>query len=276
MALTQRRHDTGVASMVDVRSAETTYQQARADAAALVATIAQDLNALQLLVGSPVDESLLPAGLEEGAQWLAEVPAGISSDVLLQRPDVLAAEHTLQAANANIGAARAKLFPTLSLTASGGVASAALSSLFTGGATIWSLAPSLALPIFDGGANQANLAYTQAQKQGYIASYELTVQTAFQEVANALATRGTVQEQLSALDALVNAAADSYRLAEARYTRGADTFLNALDAQRTLYSAQSSRVATQLAELDSRVALYRYLGGGLAGEATASPVAQGE
>ena len=265
MELTHRRYDAGVASMVDVRSAETIYQQALADSAALVSTIAQDANALQLLVGSPVDASLLPANLDSSAQWLSEVPAGVSSDVLRKRPDVLSAEHTLQAANANIGAARARFFPTLSLTATGGVASTALSTLFSGGTTVWSLAPSLVLPIFDSGANSANEAYTVAQKQGYIAAYELTVQTAFQEVADVLALRGTVHAQLAAQTALVSAATESYRLADARYSHGADTFLVALTAQRTLYNAQSSRVATQLAELQSRVSLYRYLGGGLAG-----------
>ena len=270
MALTQRRLQAGVTSRVDVRQAETVYQQARADVASSTTAVAQDRNALELLVGSPVADALLADALPVAEQWFADVPAGLSSAVLLQRPDVLQAEHQLKSANANVGAARAKFFPKLSLTASAGVASAALSSLFSGGATIWTLAPTLSLPIFDGGSNRANLAYSEAQKSLYVSTYELTVQTAFKEVANALARRGTMQEQLAAQTDLVAAAADSYRLANARYTKGVDTYLNALDAQRTLYSAEQNLVSTRQTALDNQVTLYRVLGGGLADSDTAS------
>ncbi|QHJ01009.1 efflux transporter outer membrane subunit [Xylophilus rhododendri] len=267
MALTQKRLEAGVTSRVDVRQAETVYQQARADLASTTTQIAQDRNALELLAGSPVADALLPAELPStDGVVLADVPAGLSSQVLLGRPDVLQAEHQLKSANANIGAARAAFFPSLSLTASGGVASAALAGLFSGGAaTVWSLAPSLSVPIFDGGANRASLAYSQAQQSLYLSSYELAVQTAFQEVSDALARRGTMAEQLAAQTALVDAAADSYRLADARYQKGVDTFLTALDSQRTLYTAQTTLVTTRLTALDNRVTLYRVLGGGVSG-----------
>jgi len=263
MEVTRSRLDAGVASLVDVKQAETVYQQARYDSANLTATIAEDLDALTLLVGSQVEDSLLPDELPAGGAWLAEVPAGISSEVLLKRPDVLEAEHNLKSANADIGAARAAFFPSVTLTANGGRASSSLSTLFKG-PTVWSVAPNIDLPIFKGGANVANLTYSKAQRDAYVAAYELAVQTAFKEVADALAIRGTIQEQLDAQAALVNAASESYRLADARYSKGADTFLNALDSQRTLYSAQKTLVATRLTALENIVTLYRVLGGGLA------------
>jgi len=264
MDLTRRRMEAGVDSRVDVRSAETIYQQARSDIASTATAIAQDRNALELLVGAPVADTLLPDELPPTEHWLAEVPAGLSSEVLLRRPDVLEAEHQLKSANANIGSARAAFFPKLSLTATGGVASAALSTLVSGGASVWTLAPSLSLPIFDGGANRANLAYAKAQQKLYVATYELAVQTAFKEVADALAARGTMAEQLAAQKDLVAAAADSSELSTLRYEKGVDTFLTALTSQRTLYSAQLTRVTTQLAALSNQVTLYKALGGGLA------------
>ncbi len=270
MELAQRRQQAGVSSGVDVRQAETVYQQARVDLASSTTAVAQDRNALELLVGSPVADTLLPDTLPLSESCLVDVPAGLSSTVLLQRPDVLQAEHQLKAANANIGAARAAFFPKLSLTASGGLASAALSTLFSGGATVWSLAPALSVSIFDGGSSRASLAYSEAQKKLYLATYELAVQTAFSEVANALARRGTMQAQLSAQADLVTAATDSYRLAEARYAKGVDTYINALDAQRTLYSAEKTLVATRLTALNNQLSLYRVLGGGSAGGDTAS------
>ncbi|MES2533737.1 MAG: efflux transporter outer membrane subunit [Pseudomonadota bacterium] len=265
MALTRKRLEAGVASRVDVRQAETVYQQARADVASYTTAVAQDRNALELLVGNRVDDALLPDALPNGdTDWVADVPAGVSSNVLLQRPDVLQAEHQLKSANANIGAARAALFPSLTLTGTGGVASAALSTLLSGGATVWTLAPALSLPIFDGGAGRANVAYAEAQQKGYVASYELAIQTAFKEVADALARRGTMQEQLAAQTDLVSAAQDSYDLSNARYTKGVDTFLTALDSQRTLYSAQQTLVTARQTALANQVLLYRVLGGGAA------------
>jgi multidrug efflux system outer membrane protein len=263
MEVTRRRLEVGVASLVDVKQAETVYQQARSDVASLTASTAQDRNALELLAGGAVVDSLLPSELPATGDWLADVPAGISSDVLLKRPDVLEAEHNLKSANADIGAARAAFFPSLTLTGSGGRASSSLSNLFSG-ATVWSVAKSVSVPVFSGGANMANLAYSKAQREGYVAAYELAAQTAFKEVADALAVRGTIQEQLDARSALVEAASESYRLADARYTKGADSFLNALDSQRTLYSAQKTLVSTRLTALENVVTLYRVLGGGLA------------
>lgn len=263
MELTTRRLEAGVASRVDVKQAETVYQQARTDLASLTIAIAQDRNALELLAGARVDDALLPDELRAEAEWFADVPAGVSSEVLLERPDVLAAEHNLVSANADIGAARAAFFPTLALTASRGVASTALSSLLDNGANVWSVASTLTAPIFRGGANRANLAYSEAQRDRYLSDYELAIQTAFKEVADALAVHGTIQRQRDAQVALVAAAAESYRLAEARYSEGTDTFLNALDAQRTLYAAEQSLTSTRSSALDNLVTLYRVLGGGL-------------
>lgn len=266
MEVTRKRLEAGVSSRLDVRQAETVYQQARADLASTTAQIAQDRNALELLTGGRLPDELLPAELPDNHQWLAEVPSGLSSSVLLSRPDVLQAEHQLKSANANIGAARAAFFPSLSLTASKGLASSELSGLFSDGVSVWSVAPNLVLPIFSGGENAANLTYAKAQRDLYVSEYELAIQTAFKEVADALAVRGTIQDQLDAQRALVDAAADSYELAEARYTKGVDTFLNALDAQRTLYNAEKSLVSARLTASDNVVTLYRVLGGGLAGE----------
>lgn len=266
MEVTRKRLEAGVSSRLDVRQAETVYQQARADLASTTALIAQDRNALELLTGSRLPDELIPGELPDNHQWLADVPAGLSSSVLLSRPDVLQAEHQLKSANANIGAARAAFFPSLSLTASTGLASTELSDLFSDGASIWSVGPSLTLPIFNGGANVANLQYANAQRDLFVSQYELAIQTAFKEVADALAVRGTIQDQLDAQRALVDAAADSYQLAEARYTKGVDTFLNALDAQRILYNAEKSLLLARLTESDNVVTLYRVLGGGLAGE----------
>lgn len=264
MEVTRKRLEAGVASRLDVRQAETIYQQARADLASTTTLIAQDRNALELLAGSRVPDALMPSELPADHDWLADVPAGLSSSVLLERPDVLQAEHQLKSANANIGAARAAFFPSLSLTASTGLASTELSDLFSDGASVWSVGSSLVLPIFNGGANVANLAYAKAQRDLFVSQYELAIQTAFREVADALAIRGTIQEQLDAQRALVDAAADSYQLAEARYTKGVDSFLDTLDAQRTLYNAEKSLVSARLTESDNVVTLYRVLGGGLA------------
>ena len=269
LAITRKRVELGVDSRVDLADAETIYHSARVDVASYQTQAEQDINALRLLVGASLDDSLLPEGLPESEQLVSAVPAGLSSTVLLERPDVLSAEHDLKAANANIGAARAAYFPTLSLTATGGVASSVLADVLTGGASsIWTLAPSISLPIFDAGANDANLAYTQAQRDKYLAAYEYAIQSAFAEVADALARRATIQNQLDAQQALVDAAARSYALSFARYQRGVDSFQDALEAQRTLYSAQQTLITTRQTDLENRIALYRVLGGGLAQNAS--------
>jgi multidrug efflux system outer membrane protein len=263
MDLTEQLVSGGTSNRGDYWQAATVFQQARADVALLTSALAADRNALELLAGGPVDDAALPEALPEQLDWFADVPVGLSSAVLLERPDVLAAEHDLMAANADIGAARAQLFPTLNLTASGGLASAALGALFTGPAAVFTLAPALALPLFRGGATRANIEFTESQKRLFIASYELAIQTAFREVADALASRGTIDEQLAAQRALVEAANKGYELAQARYKAGVDTFLTTLVSQRALYGAKNSLIATQLATLTTRVTLYRVLGGGL-------------
>jgi multidrug efflux system outer membrane protein len=263
MDLTEQLVTGGAAGRGDYWQAATVYQQARADVALLTAAIGQDRNALELLAGGHVDDALLPDALPVQLDWFADVPVGLSSAVLLDRPDVLAAEHDLIAANANIGAARAQFFPSLTLTANGGLASTALTALFTGPAAVWTLVPTLAVPLFRGGANRANLELAEAQKRQLVASYELAIQTAFRETADALATRGTIEEQLAAQAALVDAATKGFEVAQARYKAGVDTFLTTLVSQRALYAAQNSLIATQLAALGNRVTLYRVLGGGL-------------
>jgi multidrug efflux system outer membrane protein len=264
MDITNKRLELGIDSRIDVASAETIYHSARSDIASFTTQVAQDLNALRLLVGEQFSESLLPDALPESTALVTDVPAGLSSSVLLQRPDVLAAEHKLKSANANIGVARAAYFPSLSLTATGGLASSVLADIFSGGAsTIWTVAPSLSLPIFDGGANDAGLAYSEAQQRKALAAYEFAIQSAFSEVADALARRATIQSQLDAEKALVAAATRSYDLSLARYKGGVDSFQNSLEAQRTMYSAMQSLIITRQADLNNRIALYRVLGGGL-------------
>jgi multidrug efflux system outer membrane protein len=263
MELTDQLVSGGASNRGDYYQAKTVYEQARADVALLTAAIAQDKNALELLAGGPIADELLPEKLPEQLDWFADVPVGLSSEVLLQRPDILAAEHQLIAANADIGAARAQMFPSLSLTANGGIASLALGALFSGPAAVFTLAPSLALPIFRGGANRANVAYTKAQKEVMVATYELAIQQAFREVADQLATRATIADQLDAQQALLEAATKGFELAQARFEAGIDPFLTTLVSQRALYAAENALVNTQLSALGNRVALYRVLGGGL-------------
>jgi multidrug efflux system outer membrane protein len=262
LALTQARFDRGVASDLDVAQARTTVEQARFDEARLTTLVAQDRNALELVVGAPVAEDRLPADIPGEGVVAGDPPAGLASRVLLTRPDVAQAEDQLKAASANIGAARAAFFPDISLTGSGGVTSLALSTLFKSAAETWSFAPTVTQPIFDAGANRGNLAYAKAQRDAALATYEKAVQTAFREVADALAQRGTIAAQLAAQQALTEASAQSYRLAQARYERGADSYLNALIAQRTLYAARQTLIATRLAQAANRVTLYTALGGG--------------
>jgi multidrug efflux system outer membrane protein len=264
MDITHKRLELGVASQVDQASAETIYYSARSDIASYTTQVEQDINALRLLVGEQIDESLLPDGLPDDIALVTDVPAGLSSSVLLQRPDVLAAEHDLKSANASIGVARAAFFPTLSLTATGGLTSAVFADIFSGGAnSIWAVAPNLTLPIFAGGANKAGLAYSEAQQRKYLAAYEYAIQNAFSEVADALARRATIQAQLDAEEALVAAASRSYDLSLARYNVGVDDFQTALESQRIMYSAKQSLIVTRQADLNNRITLYRVLGGGL-------------
>jgi outer membrane protein, multidrug efflux system len=255
--------ENGIDTELDVSQAQTIVDQARFDVARLTTQVAQDRNALELLVGAPVGESLLPPGIGEPVVLLERLPAAVSSSVLLQRPDVLQAEDQLRATNANIGAARAAFFPSISLTGSGGVVSIALASLFKGASLTWNSTPTISQTIFDAGANRGNLAYAKAQRDIGVANYEKAIQTAFREVADALAMRGTIDEQLAAQSELTAAWANSLRLSTLRFEEGSDTYLNVLIAQRSLYSARQTLVASQLARATNLVTLYTALGGGL-------------
>ncbi|MEA3032783.1 MAG: outer membrane protein multidrug efflux system [Sphingomonadales bacterium] len=259
--LTGARLQGGIASRIDLRQAQTILEQAKSDVASQTTDVAQDRNALQLLVGAPIEDALLPASIESIDSMIAEVPAGLDSAILLRRPDVVEAEYQLIAANARIGAARAAFFPRISLTGLLGLASSALTALFTGGAFTWSAGASASLPIFDAGANKGNLAYARAQRELFLARYEKTIQTAFREVSDALARRGTMAAQFAAQSRLVADAEDNYRLTEARYREGIENFLATLVAQRTLYSAQQSLTRTRLERAVNLADLYRTLGG---------------
>ena len=265
--LTNAQFQHGVISELEVRQAQTNYEQARYDIAALQTQIARDQNALNLLVGATVSQDLLPTGLSGRAFTLAQLPAGISSDVLLQRPDVLQAEDQLKAQYANIGAARAAFFPQISLTALAGTLSTGLSGLFAHGNYTYQVAPTASQTIFDFGRNAANLRYAKASRDAALATYEKAIQTAFREVADALAERGTIDEQLRARATRAEAAGTAYKLSDARYRSGVDPFLTTLDAQRTFYAAQQNLVQTKLDAASNLVELYRALGGGLRSKA---------
>ncbi|MPS68411.1 MAG: efflux transporter outer membrane subunit [Novosphingobium sp.] len=257
--LTQRLLKSGLAAAGDLAAAQTVLEQATSDVASQTTLVAQDRNALELLVGGPVEDALLPASLAELDTRIGQVPAGLSSDVLLRRPDVVEAEHQLKATYSQIGAARAAFFPTISLTSALGLASTALADLFTGGALGASGTASASLPIL-GGTNKGNLEYAKAQQEYYLAAYRAAVQSAFRDVADALARRGTITSQRTAQDRLVTAAQKSYDLADAQYRAGTDTYLNALVAQRSLYAYRQTRIATILADLTNRVTVYSAIG----------------
>lgn len=267
--LTQASLNGGIAPRTDLRQAQTVLDTAQSDAAQQKTFLAQDANALQLLVGAPVDPALLPPSIEAVAPTLHELPAGLDSSILLRRPDVVEAEYQLRAANAQIGAARASLFPRLSLTGLAGFASTALSSLFTGGAFNWSVSPSVSYPVFRAGAGRATVAQSKAQRDAAVATYEKAIQSAFRDVADALARRGTIDAQVTADRNNVAHSLDNYRLSDARYKGGIDTFLDSLVAQRTLYGAQRTYVATELAKATNLVDLYTALGGDATLDATA-------
>lgn len=261
-ALTQRSVDAGAASRLTLVQLQTSVESARADVQTYRRQVAQDRNALALLMGREVPDALAPVSLADSLNALPPLPTGLPSDLLQRRPDVLQAEHTLKAANANIGAARAAFYPRISLTASAGSSSAELAGLFKGGSAAWSFVPSISLPIFDGGAHQAELEAAQASRGIQLASYEKTVQTAFREVADALATRDTLGEELAARQALLQAAGEAQRLSQARYDRGVDSYLAVLDAQRTRYTAEQGLISSRLSRLSNEVTLYKVLGGG--------------
>jgi len=260
--LIQRRYDVGVAAELDLRRAQIPVDTARGDVARFTQLAAQAQNALNLLAGSPapVPEDLLPVGLSIGNP-LNDISPGLSSEVLLNRPDIMAAEHRLKGAYAFIGAARAAFFPRISLTTSVGTASDELSGLFSSGSAAWSFVPRITMPIFDA-RTWAALRVSKADREIVLTQYERAIQVAFREVADAIAVQGTVNQQVSAQQSLVNAVAETYSLSNKRYTMGIDSYLSVLDAQRSLYAAQQGLISLRLARLANQVRLYAVLGGG--------------
>jgi len=256
----RRRAEVGASSDLDLRQAQTRVDAARVDIARYTSQVALDENALTLLVGSTIPPGLLPAELGEVAA-LRDFTPGLPSGVLQRRPDILQAEHQLKAAHANIGAARAAFFRRITLTTSFGTTSDQLSDLFKSGSETWAFVPQIVMPIFDA-RTWAAYDVTKVDREIAVAQYEKAIQTGFREVADALAQRGTLGDQLDAQQSLVEASAESYRLSDARYTRGIDSYLRVLDAQRSLYSAQQGLIAVRLARLTNLVTLYKVLGGG--------------
>ena len=258
--LIRRQYEAGLATELDLNRSQTQVDAAKGDVARYVQLVAQDLNGLNLLAGSPVPEDLLPADLA-GLLPPEDITPGLSSEVLLLRPDIIAAEHQLQAAYAYIGAARAAFFPRISLTTLFGTASDDLSGLFGSGTGTWSFTPQIAMPIFDARTWSA-YRVSKATREIALAQYEKAIQTAFREVADSLAVRGTVDQQIAAQQSIVDAAQKIYALSDQRYAQGIDSYLGVLDAQRSLYGAQQGLTSLHLSRLANRVRLYAVLGGG--------------
>jgi multidrug efflux system outer membrane protein len=260
--LVRSRYEAGMSSALDLHRAQTSVDTARVDIARFTTFVAQDENALTLVVGSPVPAELLPAALSETLTAVKDLQPGLPSDVLLSRPDILQAENLLKGANANIGAARAAFFPRITLVSSVGFCSDDLGGLFTGGSFVYRVAPQITLPIFNAGSNRANLKVAEVDRDIAVARYEKAIQTAFREVADALALRGTINDQVAAQQSLTDATGESYRLSQARYEKGVDNYLNVLDSQRSLYGSQQNLISVRLARLTNLVTLYKVLGGG--------------
>jgi outer membrane protein, multidrug efflux system len=260
--LQQKRHETGSVSGLDLAQSQTTVEQARADSARFEGSVAQDIDALTLLVGTSIDPALLPAQFDSKTMGLEPLPAGVPSAVLLRRPDVLEAEHALRAANADIGAARAAFFPDIMLTANLGSASNQLSNLFKSGTGRWLFEPLMSLPIFHGGAVMGGLNIAHVDERIALAQYEKTIQSGFREVADALALTATMNRRRAAQETLVEATSLAYKLSQRRYQVGSDSYLEVLDSQRSDYAAQQGLITTRLAEQSNRVSLYKALGGG--------------
>lgn len=262
--IVKRQQQAGVAAATDISQAMAVYQQARASVASYQTLVMQDKNAINLLAGESVTPDLLPDTLESlDDNTIVLIPAGVNSNSLLRRPDIQEAEHNLKSANANIGAARANFFPTISLTASAGVGSDSLSSLFSHGMQVWSFAPSITLPLFSGGSNMAKLRYAQAEKKGLIATYEKTIQSAFKDISDALARRETLREQLEAQQEYVAAEQTTWQVASKRYEVGSGDYLTVLTAQRALWSAKASLITLQQTDFNNRIILWQSLGGGM-------------
>lgn len=260
ITLAMYQHDT--TTLLSLRQSESAVDAARASLAQYQRQLALDTHALTLVLGAPIPAQLLQGANIEREGLLERVPAGLPSDLLSRRPDIVSAEHALEAANANIGAARAAFFPSISLTGSGGTSSSSLSSLFAKGTGTWSFSPTITLPIFTGGENLANLDLAHINQKIAVANYELAIESAFQEVSDALSARATYRDQLKAQRELVEADADAYRLADMRFRSGVDSYLPALTAQLSLYAAREQLIALRQADLTNEVTLYKALGGG--------------
>jgi len=259
--LTRRRVEGGIAPLADQRKAELTLRSAQADIALQTNAVAQDLNALRLLCGAEIPADALPASIDDASAKLSPVAAGLDSTILLRRPDVAQAEFALRAAYAQVDAARAAMFPKITLTSVAGVASTALGNIFTGGNFGWAMGSQASYPIFKGGALKSAYRVSQAQRDAALAAYRKAIQSAFADVANTLARRGTIEDQLTAVQGARDAAADNYRLVDRRYTGGVGTYLDALTAQQALYSSEKTLVAARASRAANLVALYRSLGG---------------
>lgn len=258
--LIRRQYEFKLANELDLRRAQTQVDAARGDVARYTQLVAQGQNALNLLAGSPVPEDLLPPDLASVSPP-KDISPGLSSEVLLRRPDIMAAEHQLKGAYAFIGAARAAFFPRIALTTAVGTTSDELSGLFSSGSGTWIFAPQVTMPIFDA-RTWAAYRVSKAVQKIALTQYEKAIQTAFREVADVLAVRGTVDQQVAAQQSIVDSARQIYRLSNQRYTNGIDSYLSVLDAQRSLYGAQQGLIFLQLAKLANEVRLYAVLGGG--------------
>ena len=260
--LVEKSYNAGASNRLELNQAKETVATAKIAVQTAIASLEQDQNALRLLVGAEVPADLLPKKIELGATLPATMPAGLPSQVLLRRPDISSAERSLRSANANIGVARAAFFPSITLTSSIGTLSTDMSNLFKGGRGTWSFAPAISLPIFTGGANEANLEAAKIYQKEQVAAYEKAIQTAFREVNDALSTESTITKRVEAQDEMVKAAEAAYDVADLRYKHGVDNFLAVLDSQRTMFSAQQAQISTRLAHAVSIVTLYKVLGGG--------------
>lgn len=260
--LTKSRFDNGVSNSLALNQAKSTVDAALVEIARYSTLVTQDENSLNFIVGSTVPAEFLPHTLSESMTSTKDIYYGQSSDILLNRPDILQAESQLKGLNANIGFARAAFFPKITLVSSIGVGSDELSSLFKGGAFAWSFAPRISLPIFDGGSNKANLKVAEVERDIAVAQYEKAIQNAFREVADAVALSGTVDEQLAAQQSLVNSTAESLRFSQARFDKGVDSYLVVLDSQRNLYAAEQAMIGTRLLRLTNILNLYKAMGGG--------------
>ena len=258
----RRRRELGVSSELDLWQAQTSVGSARGDIARYTSQAARDLTALSTLVGVQVSPGMLPARTLGELPMSTDIPVGLSSSVLLRRPDILRAEHLLKAANANIGAARANFFPRVTLTAFAGTAGPELSDLFDGGTGLWRFTPQVSLPLFEGGRNIANLKVSETDKAIAVADYEKAIQTAFQEVSDALILRATLARELKAQESLTHAATQTYNLSEERYRQGIDSYLTVLDSQRFMYSSQQNLITVRLNRELNQILLYKTLGGG--------------